>query len=184
MMLIGGTSIRSGEMTIGDFVMYLSFTALMAMPVVQLANIGTQISEAFAGLDRIREIRRMATEDQEDAGLAPLPDVRGEVEFDQVTFEYNAGVPVLKKVSFHAPAGSTTSPCRNRPRRAARVPSRSAPRAPSPPTSCRRRKRVDRPPTRTRWCNHDDPSRRRIGTDAVDGRAAGNRQPQNALFHP
>jgi subfamily B ATP-binding cassette protein MsbA len=96
-------------MTIGDFVMYLSFTALMAMPVVQLANIGTQISEAFAGLDRIREIRRMATEDQEDAGLAALPDVRGEVEFDDVTFEYNAGVPVLKHVSFHAPAGSTTA---------------------------------------------------------------------------
>jgi subfamily B ATP-binding cassette protein MsbA len=109
MMLIGGSSIRAGEMTIGDFVMYLSFTALMALPVVQLANIGTQISEAFAGLDRIREIRRMATEDQEDAGLAPMPDVRGEVEFDDVTFEYNAGVPVLKHVSFRAPAGSTTA---------------------------------------------------------------------------
>jgi ABC-type multidrug transport system fused ATPase/permease subunit len=109
MMLIGGASIRSGAMTIGDFVMYLSFTALMAMPVVQLANIGTQISEAFAGLDRIREIRRMATEDQEDAGLAPLPDVQGEVEFRDVTFEYNAGVPVLKHVNFYAPAGSTTA---------------------------------------------------------------------------
>ena len=109
MMLIGGSSIRSGEMTIGGFVMYLSFTALMAMPVVQLANIGTQISEAFAGLDRIREIRRMATEDQEDAGLAPLPEIRGEVEFADVTFEYNPGVPVLKHVSFHAPAGSTTA---------------------------------------------------------------------------
>ena len=109
MMLIGGTSIRSGQMTIGDLVMYLSFTALMAMPVVQLANIGTQISEAFAGLDRIREIRRMATEDQEDAGLASLPDVRGDVELDDVTFEYNAGVPVLKHVSFRAPAGSTTA---------------------------------------------------------------------------
>jgi len=109
MMLIGGASIRSGAMTIGDFVMYLSFTALMAMPVVQLANIGTQISEAFAGLDRIREIRRMATEDQEDAGLAALPDIRGEVEFKDVTFEYNAGVPVLKHVNFHAPAGSTTA---------------------------------------------------------------------------
>lgn len=109
MMLIGGASIRSGAMTIGDFVMYLSFTALMAMPVVQLANIGTQISEAFAGLDRIREIRRMATEDQEDAGLAALPDIRGEVEFKDVTFEYNTGVPVLKHVNFHAPAGSTTA---------------------------------------------------------------------------
>ena len=89
MMLIGGTSIRSGEMTIGDFVMYLSFTALMALPVVQLANIGTQISEAFAGLDRIREIRRMATEDQEDAGLAPLPDVRGKSTLISLVMAFN-----------------------------------------------------------------------------------------------
>ena len=109
MMLIGGNSIRSGSMTIGDLVMYLSFTALMTMPVIQLASIGTQMSEAFAGLDRIREIRRMATEDQEDESRAPLPDVRGEVEFDAVTFEYNAGAPVLKDVSFKAPAGSTTA---------------------------------------------------------------------------
>jgi ABC-type multidrug transport system fused ATPase/permease subunit len=109
MMLIGGNSIRNGSMTIGDLVMYLSFTALMTMPVIQLASIGTQMSEAFAGLDRIREIRRMATEDQEDESRAPLPDVRGEVEFEDVTFEYNSGVPVLKRVSFRAPAGSTTA---------------------------------------------------------------------------
>src|SRR5713226_6332233 len=109
MMLIGGNSIRNGSMTIGDLVMYLSFTALMTMPVIQLASIGTQLSEAFAGLDRIREIRRMATEDQEDENRAPLPDVRGRVEFENVTFEYNAGVPVLKRVSFTAPAGSTTA---------------------------------------------------------------------------
>jgi ATP-binding cassette, subfamily B, putative efflux pump len=109
MMLIGGASIKNGSMTIGDLVMYLSFTALMTMPVIQLASIGTQLSEAFAGLDRIREIRRMATEDQEDAGKAALPDVRGEVMFDDVSFEYTAGVPVLKHVSFHAAAGSTTA---------------------------------------------------------------------------
>jgi subfamily B ATP-binding cassette protein MsbA len=109
MMLVGGNSIRNGSMTIGDLVMYLSFTALMTMPVIQLASIGTQLSEAFAGLDRIREIRRMATEDQEDEGRAPLPDVHGEVEFENVTFEYNSGVPVLKRVSFTAPAGSTTA---------------------------------------------------------------------------
>jgi subfamily B ATP-binding cassette protein MsbA len=96
-------------MTIGDLVMYLSFTALMTMPVIQLASIGTQLTEAFAGLDRIREIRRMATEDQEDADRMALPDVRGEVAFDDVTFEYNEGVPVLKRVSFTAPAGSTTA---------------------------------------------------------------------------
>jgi subfamily B ATP-binding cassette protein MsbA len=109
MMLIGGSSIRNGTMTVGDLVMYLAFTAMMTMPVVQLASIGTQMTEAFAGLDRIREIRLMATEDQEDAGRAPLPLVRGEVAFDGVNFEYNPGVPVLKDVSFHSPAGSTTA---------------------------------------------------------------------------
>jgi ABC-type multidrug transport system fused ATPase/permease subunit len=109
MMLIGGTSIRNGTMTVGDLFMYLSFTALMTMPVIQLASIGTQLSEAFAGLDRIREIRRMATEDQEDQSRAALPEVYGEVAFDDVTFEYNPGVAVLKRVSFRAPAGSTTA---------------------------------------------------------------------------
>jgi subfamily B ATP-binding cassette protein MsbA len=109
MILVGGSSIRQGQMTIGDLVAYLSFTALMTMPVIQLASIGTQLSEAFAGLDRIREIRKMATEDDEDASRDALPDVRGEVEFDDVSFEYNPGTPVLKHVSFRAPAGSTTA---------------------------------------------------------------------------
>ena len=109
MMLIGGQSIRAGEMTIGDFVMYLTFTALIAIPVVQLANIGTQLTEALAGLDRIREIKKMTTEDEEDVSRLALADVRGDVEFDGVTFEYNAGTPVLKNVSFRAAAGSTTA---------------------------------------------------------------------------
>ena len=109
MMLVGGNAIRAGQMTIGDFVMYLTFTALITVPVVQLANIGTQITEAFAGLDRIREIRQMATEDQEDADKDPLPALRGDVEFEHVVFEYNTGVAVLKDVSFRAPAGSTTA---------------------------------------------------------------------------
>jgi subfamily B ATP-binding cassette protein MsbA len=109
MMLIGGNSIRNGTMTVGELVMYLSFTALMTMPVIQLASIGTQLSEAFAGLDRIREIKKMATEDQEDESRAPLPDIHGDVAFEDVTFEYNPGVPVLKHVSFRAPAGSTTA---------------------------------------------------------------------------
>jgi subfamily B ATP-binding cassette protein MsbA len=109
MILIGGSSIRAGTMTIGDFVMYLMFTGLMAIPVVQLANIGTQLTEAFAGLDRIREIRQMATEDQEDAARAPLTALDGTIEFSDVSFEYSPGVPVLKHVSFRSPAGSTTA---------------------------------------------------------------------------
>ena len=109
MMLIGGSAIRAGQMTIGDFFQYFAFTAMITMPVIQLASIGTQLSEAFAGLDRIREIRKMATEDQEDADRAALPDVHGEIRFEDVTFEYNPGAPVLKHVSFTAPAGSTTA---------------------------------------------------------------------------
>ena len=109
MMLVGGSAIRNGTMTIGDFVWYLSMVALITVPVIQLANIGTQITEAFAGLDRIREIRKMATEDQQDAQRQALPDVLGEVEFRDVWFEYNPGVPVLKGVSFKSPAGSTTA---------------------------------------------------------------------------
>jgi subfamily B ATP-binding cassette protein MsbA len=89
--------------------MYGIFTGLMAAPVIQIASIGTQVSEAFAGLDRIREIRLMATEDQEDASRAALGDLRGDVAFETVTFAYHPGVPVLKGVSFVARAGTTTA---------------------------------------------------------------------------
>ena len=71
-------------MTLGDFIMYLFFTGMTVAPVVNIASIGTQISEAFAGLDRIREIRRMATEDQEDATRAPLATLDGDVRFEHV----------------------------------------------------------------------------------------------------
>jgi subfamily B ATP-binding cassette protein MsbA len=107
--LVGGNSVVKGQMTVGDLFMYVMFTGLMAMPLVQFAAIGTQITEAFAGLDRIREVLNMPTEDQEDATRRPLPEVQGEIEFDDVTFEYNPGVPVLKNISFTAPAGSTTA---------------------------------------------------------------------------
>jgi subfamily B ATP-binding cassette protein MsbA len=109
MMLVGGSSIRNGTMTIGDLFQYFTLVALVTMPVIQLANIGTQITEAFAGLDRIREIKKMATEDEEDAARRAIPDIRGDVEFRDVSFEYNPGVPVLKRVSFASPAGSTTA---------------------------------------------------------------------------
>jgi subfamily B ATP-binding cassette protein MsbA len=109
MILVGGQSILSGDMTLGDFIMYLFFTAMTVAPVVSIASIGTQISEAFAGLDRIRELKQMATEDQEDARRDALAALDGDVRFEEVGFEYNTGVPVLKGVSFHAPAGTTTA---------------------------------------------------------------------------
>ena len=107
--LVGGRSVVTGQMTVGDLFMYVMFTGMMAMPLIQFAAIGTQITEAFAGLDRIREVMNMATEDEQDVTRQPLAAVHGEIEFQNVSFEYNQGVPVLKNVSFSAPAGSTTA---------------------------------------------------------------------------
>ena len=109
MIIIGGKAIASGQMTQGDFVMYLIFVGLVTAPVVQIASIGTQITEAFAGLDRIREIRRMATEDAGDENRTACPNIAGDIRFDDVVFEYVPGKPVLKHISLHAPAGSTTA---------------------------------------------------------------------------
>jgi len=106
---VGGHDLLSGRMTLGDFVMYMIFTGLVAMPLVEIANIGTQITEAFAGLDRIRDIKRMATEDADDGNRQPCPTIVGDVQFDDVSFEYTDDTPVLKRVSFRAPAGSTTA---------------------------------------------------------------------------
>src|SRR6059058_5839764 len=101
MILEGGHAILSGTMTLGDFFMYGVFIGLVALPLINIASIGTQITEAFAGLDRIREIRRLVTEDAED--------VTGDVAFENVSFEYVPGAEVLRHVSFRAAPGSTTA---------------------------------------------------------------------------
>ncbi|HEX7152975.1 MAG TPA: ABC transporter ATP-binding protein [Thermoanaerobaculia bacterium] len=109
MMVLGGRAILAGRMTLGDFIMYIFFTGLLAMPVMNIASIGTQITEAFAGLDRIREIMKVQTELEADASRVPVGPIRGDVTFEDVTFEYDPGVPVLKGISFHAPAKTTTA---------------------------------------------------------------------------
>ena len=109
MIIVGGGGVMAGRMTIGDYFTYALFTGMMAFPLIQLASIGTQFSEAFAGLDRIRELKAMATEDDEDAERAPTGSVAGRVAFEDVWFEYNAGVPVLKGISFQVVAGTTTA---------------------------------------------------------------------------
>ena len=109
LMMIGGGDVLSGKMTIGELVMYIFFIGLVAAPLVSIASIGTQLTEALAGLDRIRELRDMKTEDQEDASKRSVPMLQGSVSFQDVWFEYEPGVPVLKGVSFEAPAGTTTA---------------------------------------------------------------------------
>ena len=106
---LGGRAIIAGEMTLGDLMMYIFFIGLVAAPLVSIASIGTQITEAFAGLDRIREILNMTTELDEDRVKQPIERLRGDVAFDKVWFEYNPGQPVLRGVSFHAAPGTTTA---------------------------------------------------------------------------
>src|SRR5207249_10708212 len=81
MILEGGHAILSGAMTLGDFFMYGVFIGLVALPLINIASIGTQITEAFAGLDRIREIRHLTTEDAADGARPPL----GEVEIGRAS---------------------------------------------------------------------------------------------------
>ena len=107
--LFGGRAVVAGEMTLGELVMYLVFIGLVVGPVVSIASIGTQISEAFAGLDRIREILDEKDEFEGDAERAPCPAVRGEILFEDVHFAYESGKEVLKGISFRAPAGTTTA---------------------------------------------------------------------------
>jgi subfamily B ATP-binding cassette protein MsbA len=109
MVLMGGRALLAGDMEPGAFMTYVGFTALTVMPIAQIASITTQFSEAFAGLDRIRDVRSTPTEADEDEGREAVDGLRGDVRFDKVCFEYKPGVPVLKDISFEAGAGSTTA---------------------------------------------------------------------------
>ena len=109
MVTVGGRAVLSGTMTLGDLIMYIFFTGWMINPLVQMSSIGTQITEAFAGLDRIREVRSMATELDGEADKSPLRRTRGHIVFEDVSFAYERDVPVLRGVSLDAPPGSTTA---------------------------------------------------------------------------
>ncbi len=108
-LLMGGRAILDGSMTLGDLIMYIFFVGLMAAPLVQIAGIGTQITDAFAGLDRIRELLELPTELDDDEARHPVDELEGAIAFEEVWFEYEEDTPVLRGVSFEAPAGTTTA---------------------------------------------------------------------------
>lgn len=108
-MYMGGKQILAGTLTLGGFVTFMAFMAFLVAPVFQVVGIGTQLTEAVAGLERTREI---LNEQQEDAGEGReqvMPPVEGRVHFEDVHFEYEPGKPVLKGISFGAEAGSVTA---------------------------------------------------------------------------
>jgi subfamily B ATP-binding cassette protein MsbA len=106
---IGAHDVLAGRMTVGSFFSFTLYLGVLVGPVVQIVSIGSQITEAFAGLERIREIRNELTEDAGDAAREPLPPIEGRVEFRDVHFEYEAGVPVIRGVSFVALPGTSVA---------------------------------------------------------------------------
>ena len=109
MMMLGGRAVLSGAMTLGDFVSYVFFTGMVAAPMVQISSVGTQLGEAIAGLDRIREIHARPTELDDDDARQSLDTLRGDITFEDVVFEYIEDQPVLRGVSFEAATGTTTA---------------------------------------------------------------------------
>jgi subfamily B ATP-binding cassette protein MsbA len=107
--VLGTREVIAGTMTGGDLGMFVVFTFTMIAPLIQMSSISTQITEAFAGLDRIHEVLSEDTEDMADADRSPVASLDGNVVFEEVSFEYKEGVPVLEAISFKAPAGSTTA---------------------------------------------------------------------------
>lgn len=106
---VGGTLIIKGEMTVGEFVAFTLYMAFLITPIVQMSNIGTQITEAFAGLDRMEEILMMEREGEEEGRTTVLDDIRGDISFEDVSFSYEVDVEVLRNISFDAPAGTVTA---------------------------------------------------------------------------
>ena len=106
---VGSNDVLAGRMTMGALFQFTALLAMLVGPVVQIVSIGSQITEAFAGLERIREIRNELTEDAGDQTRASLPPIEGTVEFRDVTFEYQPGVPVLHGISFTARPGTSTA---------------------------------------------------------------------------
>lgn len=106
-LIVGGREVIAHRMSIGDLVSFTLYLGLVVGPIVQIVSIGTQLSEAFAGLERMREILGEKTEDADDEGKAPVAPIAGAVEFRDVSFEYTVGVPVLKSVSFSVAAGQS-----------------------------------------------------------------------------
>ena len=104
---IGANDVLAHRMTLGSFFSFTLYLGVLVGPVVQMVSIGSQVTEAFAGLERIREIRNELAEDADDPTRQPLPPLEGRVEFRDVEFEYQEGVPVIRGVSFVARPGTS-----------------------------------------------------------------------------
>jgi subfamily B ATP-binding cassette protein MsbA len=103
---IGGYFIMNNTMTYGEFVSFTLFLGFLIAPIVQMSNIGSQLTEAMAGLDRTEELMNMTEEDNPEVRTEILDKIIGDIEFENVYFSYEKGKEVLHNISFKAPQGS------------------------------------------------------------------------------
>ncbi|MFC2185816.1 ABC transporter ATP-binding protein [Peijinzhouia sedimentorum] len=106
---LGGYMIMNNELTFGDFLAFTLYLGFMIAPILQMSNIGSQLTEAFAGLDRTEEIMNLPLEDDGTKRNLRIPNIKGDIVFDNVAFAYEEGKEVVKEISFEAPAGSVTA---------------------------------------------------------------------------
>jgi subfamily B ATP-binding cassette protein MsbA len=105
---IGGYMIINHQLTFGEMLSFTLFLGFMIAPIVQMSNIGSQLTEAFAGLDRTEELMNMAPEDDGTVRTVRMP-IQGDVEFQDVSFGYEEGKDVVRNISFLAASGSVTA---------------------------------------------------------------------------
>jgi subfamily B ATP-binding cassette protein MsbA len=108
-MAIGGYMIMNEQLTFGDFLAFTLYLGFMIAPIVQMSNIGSQLTEAFAGLDRTEEIMTTPIESDDKQRTHELEDIIGNIKFDNVSFAYENDKDVIKHISFNADAGSVTA---------------------------------------------------------------------------
>ncbi len=106
---IGGYYMINDELTPGEFLEFTMLLGFMIAPIVQMSNIGTQLTEALAGLDRTEELMNMTTENELQGRDQTLDNLKGNIVFDNVNFSYEEGKDVLHNISFNAPVGSVTA---------------------------------------------------------------------------
>ena len=106
---IGGWMIMEGDLTFGEFLSFTLYLGFMVAPLLQMGNIGSQLTESFAGLDRTEEVMNMQPEDDPEIRTIVLENIKGDIKFEDVSFAYEEGKEVVKNISLNAPVGSVTA---------------------------------------------------------------------------
>jgi ABC-type multidrug transport system fused ATPase/permease subunit len=109
LLVVGGKAVVAGAMTLGELVMYVFLVGILATPLVETAAIASELGKALGALGRIAELQGLRTEEEQDRGRRRVPQITGRIDFENVSYTYLPGRPVLKGITLHAEPGTTTA---------------------------------------------------------------------------